>query len=311
VGTAYLELFVPPIHQPIPESATGQEVERRFTGRDGKSLWVSSRISVLRDAESNRLLGCMDVSRDISARKKAEQELHIAQRRVTQTARLAAIGELASGVAHHINNPLTAIIAEAHLLLQSLPAEHAGRESAQTIEQAGWRVQEAVQSLLDFSRPPSSTLENINVNHTIEEALTMVGDTIRASGIQLQIELGEGLASVYGNARQLGDLWVNLLLMARDATPEGTTPNGKIGLSSFNQPPNMVAVEISDDGKPIPAEDLEKLFKPDYFKPLGGRGTGIELSICQEIVRQHHGQITVESKPGHGTIFRVLLGGIS
>ncbi len=305
VRDAYLNTFTPPVSEPALEGSS-YEVERRYTTPGGYTLWVSSRVGMLRDYETGRVLGYMDVSRDITARKKAEQELRIAQMRIAQTSRLAAIGELASGVAHHINNPLTAIIAEAHLLLQSLPSEHPGRESAEMIEEAGWRVQQAVQRLLDFSRPASASLETVNLNQTIEDALALVGDHIRASGVNLQVNLGQNLPGVSGHPRQLSDLWVNLLLLARDATADGHAHTISISSRSEN---DKITVEVRDDGKQMADEELQKLFEPDFFEPLSGRGTGIEFVICHEIVRQHHGQINAQSTPGHGTIFYVTLGG--
>lgn len=303
----YQELFTPPVKQPPQNGTTGQEVERRYTTTDQGIVWVSSRVSVLRDYESGKLLGYMDVTRDTTARKKAEQELRIAQMRIAQSARLAAVGELASGVAHHINNPLTAIIGETHILLQNLADDHPARESVEIIKKAGWRVQEAVQQLLDFSRPQISALENLNVNRTIQDALALVGDPIRANGINLEVKLNEKVPHVYGNARQLSDLWVNLLLLARDATNEGNART--ISICSFPHNGKTALVEVHDNGVPISEEILPRLFKSDFLKPVNQRGTGIEFSICNEIVQQHHGQISAESDSQKGTTLRVILGG--
>ena len=212
-------------------------------------------------------------------------------------------------MAHHINNPLTSIIGEVHLLLQNLPKGDASYESAELIEKAGWRVQEAVQRILDVSRPAISTLENINVNKTIHDALTLVSDPIQANGIDLEIDLADDLPEVYGNARQLSDLWSNLLLLARDATSDGFPHT--IRISSQAESEKMVAVEVWDDGSVISKEDLARLFEPDFLKPVGERGTGVEFSICNEIVQQHHGQINATSDQQHGTILRVSLGGVA
>jgi signal transduction histidine kinase len=134
-----------------------------------------------------------------------------------------------------------------------------------------------------------------------------VGDHIQATGINLKVELAEDLPSVYGNARQLGDLWVNLLLFTRDTASDGLPHT--VCIRSKAESTNLVAIEIYDKGQTISAEEIEKLFDPDFYKLISGRGSGIELSICHEIVRQHHGQITIESDPVQGTTFRVLLGG--
>jgi two-component system NtrC family sensor kinase len=247
----------------------------------------------------------MDVARDVSNRKEIEAHLKAAQSRLTQSIRLASVGELAAGFAHHINNPLTTIIAEAQIMLHKMPADHPVQESAQAIERAGWRVQQAVQRLLDFSRPVPQTLESLSINHTIEEALALVGDHIRSKGITLQTQLAENLPEVRGDARQFQDVWVNLLLLARDAAiPDQPLT---ITVRSIPHTSGQVAIEVQDDGKLIPPEALNKLFEPNFFNPPGGRGTGLEFGICQEIVSQYNGQIVAESTNQHGTIIRVIL----
>jgi signal transduction histidine kinase len=106
-----------------------------------------------------------------------------------------------------------------------------------------------------------------------------------------------------GNARQLVDLWVNLLMLARDATNDGESH--RVQVRSEQARRGFIQVEIWDDGKPIPANELETMFEPNFLRPPGGRGTGVELNICQEIVRQHGGEICAQSIAGHGTVIRV------
>ncbi len=317
----FFNLFTPRVRVPGGEGTGGLRVERSFTKQDS-TIWVSSHVHSLRDHSSNgRLIGYMDVCRDITDRKQMEASVQAAQIQLIQAARLAAIAELASGIAHHVNNPLTTIIAETQLLKQHLrqvlPDEHPGRDAPTTystaaaldqvaaIEQAGWRVQRAVQQLLDFSQPSTNTLEQLNINHTIATALDLVGDQIRSLGVELDIQLSADLPDMRGNARQLIDLWVNLLMLARGATCDGQ--QHRISLQSWSPDSRTVSVEISDDGEPIPAEEVNSLFEPSFLKDLGRRGSGIELTLCQEIVRQHRGLITGESGEKDVTIFRVTL----
>jgi PAS domain S-box-containing protein len=334
VETCYLNAFNPQVRVPSPEGTNGLDIERRFRTRDDRIVWISSRLSTLRDfGAAGRLIGYMDVSRDITSRKKAEEErkqaeaslrqseaeliasnkalrekeaqIQAAQARLARSARQAAIGELASGVAHHINNPLTTVIAESQLLLLNLPGDHPARESAVAIEQAGWRVQRTVQQLVDFSQPTSDTLEKLSINDTITSALDLISDRIQSTGNRLEVDLEEGLPELQGNRQQLCDLWLNLLMLARDATADGQ-PH-KISIRSKITADGLVSVEVHDDGRPIPHEDMATLFEPDFIKSIGGRGTGIELNICQEIVRHHHGEINAESSPESGTSFYVNL----
>ena len=303
---AYMNFFTPPVIVPSGEGTGGLRIERSFKTQANNTVWVSSHVYALRDQSANgKLIGYMDVCRDITERKQMETRVQEAQIQLIQATRLAAIGELASGIAHHIYNPLTTIIAESQLLLHNLPVEHPGRDSAKAIEEAGWRVQRAVQQLLDFSQPPSNTLEILAVNDTIQVALELVGDQIRAQQVELVVNLEQNLPYLRGNTRQLVDLWVNLLMLAHGATSDGK-PHA-IHIRSKAPGQRSILVEISDDGQPIPATEMETLFEPGFMKDLGRRGTGIELTLCQEIVRQHRGEITAESNLNDVTIFRILL----
>jgi PAS domain S-box-containing protein len=312
VSENYLPSFTPPVILPGEGDTIGRYVERQCRTRYGQTIWVSARISTLYDARAgNQVVGYMDVSRDITPQKQMEAQIRGAQTHLIQAARLAMIGEMASGIAHQINNPLTTIIAEAQLLLRGLPVESTAHESAEAIQEAGWRLQEAVQRLLEFSRPAVATLEALSVNQTILRALLLVGAHIEAAGIKLESRLEQDLPAVLGNARQLEDLWVNLLLLARDAieavAPRRNSKAHSIHIRTRARSTGMVVVEVRDDGIPVPPDQLATIFEPNFIGPTSGRGTGMELSICREIVRQHGGQVTAESNSDRDTIFSVIL----
>jgi two-component system cell cycle sensor histidine kinase/response regulator CckA len=244
------------------------------------------------------------MGRDINDRKKMEAQLQAAQAHLVRAARLTTIGEMASGFAHQIYNPLTTIIADTQLLLRDLPpASPTGdaqpvRESAEAIQQAGWRLQQVVQRLMEFSRPPSEVKTSVSVNSTIQNALSLVNSHIEEIGCRIETKLSEGLPELRGNSSQLENLWVYLLLLARDACLDGQ--GNLIRAHSYTGPANTVFVEIHDNGTPIPADQLATIFEPNFVGPTNGRGTGMELSICREIVRQHNGQITADSRATDG-----------
>lgn len=262
--------------------------------------------------ERGKIFEFQSVGRDITDRKRMEAQIQAAQFHLVQAARLATIGEIASGVAHQIYNPLTTIIADAQILRRNLPPAQAGSdsvvaESAAAIEQAGWRLQQVIQRLMEFSRPANEDLAPLSVNETVQSAIALVHTSLESLGCRLELALGQNLPAVRGNPNQLESLWVNLLLLARDGLSARPPEGGEalIRVASEAGPHNTVIVEVSDNGLPIPEEQLMLIFEPNFVGPTTGRGTGMELSICREIVRQHNGQISAESYSGRDTILRV------
>lgn len=266
--------------------------------------WMQRTDRAIFDARG-RIFEFQSVGRDITERKRMEAEVKAAQTHLIQAARMATIGEVASGVAHQIYNPLTTIIADAQILLRSLAQDQPGRESAEAIEQAGWRLQQVVQRLMEFSRPPGEASEQFSITDSIRSALSLVSANLEAAGSRLQVDLDPDPAEMTGYRPQIEALWVNLLLLAKDAAEAGRAHT--IWVSSRLVPPDQALVEVSDDGRPIPPGQLAAVFEPNFLGPTSGRGTGIEYSICREIVRQHGGEISAESTPEPRTAIRVLL----
>jgi PAS domain S-box-containing protein len=300
---AYFAAFSPAVDAAADE-AVGNDLERQVRGPESTVIWISSRVTALNDERGQRI-GYMDVCRDITARKGLEAQIQATQLQLTQAARLSAIGELASGVAHQISNPLTGVIGEAQILLRELPPDHPARESAEAIERAGWRAQAVVKRLMEFSRPGTGTLGPRSVNETIEHALMLVQAHHRWIGFNLQVELAPNMPPVHGSARQMEDLWINLLLAARDtATGEGARC---LCVRSVLDEPATIRVSVRVDGVTLPPERLASMFEPNLLEPVHGLGQGLALAICREIVRQHQGSISATSDAEHGTTFNVLL----
>ncbi|OJX38317.1 MAG: hypothetical protein BGO78_09940 [Chloroflexi bacterium 44-23] len=257
---------------------------------------------------NSKIIDYQGVGRDIHQRKEIEHQLKSAQTHLAQTTRMAAIGELAASIAHQISNPLTTIIAEAQLLVNSIPNQKAEFESASAIVQAGWRAQNVIRELLKFSEAPKNNQEKLSINETIEKAVLLAGTHIQKSGSTLlNINLEPDLPLVCGNPQQLEDLWLTLLLLARNATLDDKKHS--VGIcSQFEPETEEVLVSIVDDGIPISPQLMEVIFEPQLVPHGQGRGTGIELSLCREIVRQHAGKISVKMKNGL-TIFEIRLPG--
>ncbi|MAT42965.1 MAG: hypothetical protein CL609_11525 [Anaerolineaceae bacterium] len=259
-------------------------------------------------SEGGLLREYQGVGRDITERKQMEDQIQSAQNHLAQNSRLSAIGQLASSVAHQISNPLTTIIAEAQLLTHNLVKDNENYESADLIIKAGWRAQYVIQELLMFSEPSKDTKEFLNVNETIQKAILLSEALIQANGkVELITNLQEPLPMIHGNLQQLEDLWITMLLLAKEGTKDGENHIIKIGTSPASDS-SGVMIEISDNGIPFSENEIDEIFEPKLIPAGIGRGSGIELSICREIVRQHEGNISVINKNGF-TIFNIYFPG--
>ena len=232
------------------------------------------------------------------------------QQQIAQTDKLAAVGQLAAGVMHEINNPLATIAA----CLEALTAraeELTGstrtgfEEYFRIMESELARCKRIVDGLLDFSRPKARHKKPVPINQIVEDALFLVKHHDRFKRIRLVRRLEERLPEVDANAEQLIQAFLTLMLNAIDAMEgEGTLT---VSTALNGDRPGEVCVDFSDTGVGIPGENLSKIFEPFFTTKVPGRGTGLGLSICYGIVAEHRGRIQVDSQPGRGTTFRVLL----
>ena len=270
--------------------------ESTYRRKDGSTFPVEINAKIVR-AQNGDPDGIQFFIRDVT-------ELRTAQAQLIRAARLSAVGELAAGVAHQINNPLTTVIADAQLLVKSLPHDHPGYSSAAAIFQAGWRAQRVVQRLLNFSRPDELAFTPTDLNESIMEAIDLIGAYFERDGIQMQVNLGKTLPLIPANGHQLEEVWINLLMNARDALRE--IQPAKITVTS-ELCDGYVEVKVNDNGHGIPASSRAQIFTPFFTTKEPERGNGLGLSVCQTIVRNHSGEILYESHEGKGTTFLVRL----
>ncbi|HEX7940536.1 MAG TPA: ATP-binding protein [Gemmatimonadaceae bacterium] len=229
-----------------------------------------------------------------------------AQERFAQAEKLAAIGTLAAGVMHEINNPLATIAACAESLELSLvdqpPALYDG---LRLIQSEVARCKGITDSLLDFSRPKATDKTRVDVNAAIERTLFVLKHHSRFKKLSVDTHLDPSLgAVVLANEEQLVQVFMALLLNAMDAMRE----RGTIELRTrWGAGAQSVVAEVVDHGEGIRRADLPKIFEPFYTTKPPGRGTGLGLSICYAIVAEHDGRIEVDSTPGEGSVFRIVL----
>jgi len=224
------------------------------------------------------------------------------ERAARQAEKLAALGTLAAGLAHELNNPIGIISTRAELLLldaqpRSLPDEVV--EDLQVIHRHSQRVARIAQGLLSFARSPSGQPGRVDLNRVVDETLLLVEKTILKEGVRIQRVLASELPPIWGDANALQQVVMNLLTNARDAVGAG----GEIVIETgvVAEPPGGVQLIVRDTGPGIPPEVLPRIFDP--FFTTKAEGTGLGLSISYGIVRDHRGTVDVRSTPGEGTTF--------
>ena len=246
-------------------------------------------------------------------------ELEEAQAQLLQSEKMSAIGQLAAGVAHELNNPLGGILGYAQIALEKMKkieaaspakAEIANYERYLTeIEKQARRCKNIVQNLLRFSRLPRRVeFELVDINRVITDTSTFVEHQMHMNQIDLKLELAPRLPQVLGNAGQLQQVFTNLIINAMHAS----SPGSEICIKTQSSPAlgefgGAVEVQFVDQGCGIPKENLKKIFEPFFTTKELGKGTGLGLSVSYGIIRDHGGEIRVMSTVGKGSIFTVVI----
>ncbi|MCE2401919.1 PAS domain-containing protein [Candidatus Poribacteria bacterium] len=257
--------------------------------------------AAVRDDEDN-YLGTVLVSRDVTDRKRMEQQLIFSEK-------MAAIGELAAGVAHEINNPLDGLL-NCILRIQRNPKNiEQTQEYLGLMEEAIRRIEATIGKLLDFSRPHELTLTAINLNDVVNETIGLIGYGASEKGIKIEKDFQDQIALIHGDKHLLEQVTLNLALNAITAMPDGGTllfQTGEIILDALIGKP-IVYVKVIDTGIGISESVQDRIFDPFYTTQITEKGTGLGLSVSDRIVRQHQGVIEVESEVGSGSTFTVKL----
>ncbi|RLB00902.1 MAG: PAS domain-containing sensor histidine kinase, partial [Deltaproteobacteria bacterium] len=212
--------------------------------------------------------------------------------------------EMAAGVAHEINNPLGGILIYASLLMEEIPPEDPKRADLERIVQEATRCKEIVKSLLEFARQSSPEMEPTDVNRAITDGLLFLENQATFHNIEIVKELDPSLPPVFGNAGQLKQVFMNIMINAADAMHG----HGTLTIRTHpSQDGREVVIEFTDTGEGIPEEVLPRIFDPFFTTKEVGKGTGLGLSMSYGIVKEHGGRIEVETEVGKGTTFRVML----
>jgi signal transduction histidine kinase len=235
-------------------------------------------------------------------------ELGRAQTRLVQSEKMAAVGQLVSGVAHELNNPLTTILGYSQLLVEGNETAEEIHDDAERIFNAAARSAEVVRSLLKFSRRQKPERVLTDVNEAVEEALSLRRYQFRVEGVELVCELDSSLPPVLASPHRLQEVVLNLVINGEQAMVDAFG-SGRLVVRTRARP-DAVRIEVEDSGPGIPDEIIDHIFEPFFTTKEVGQGTGLGLSICYGIVEEHGGRIWVETRQGeedHGSRFIVEL----
>jgi two-component system NtrC family sensor kinase len=253
--------------------------------------------------EKNEIFAVIHHMKDITEQVKMEVQL-------VQSAKLAAIGEMAAGVAHELNNPMTVIIGTAQLMLRETEEGKAESELLNDIVNCGLRCKKIIQNLLTFSRQDQYPLALTDINEEVGRVLSLIQYQINRNNIEIIQNLQPELPKITANGHHLQQVLINFLLNARDAL-DTVEREKKIEVqTSLNTGSNgqeQIVVTVKDNGIGIAPENLSKIFNPFYTSKEATRGTGLGLSVSLGIAEAHGGTITVESVPGEGSTFSMVL----
>ncbi len=280
--------------------------EDLFWRRDGSSFPVEYSSTPLRD-EEGRIVGSVVVFRDISARKAAEESARQYQQELAHVARLSTMGEMASGMAHELNQPLTAIATNADACLRLLESGGGSERVSDALETIGAQARRAgniIRQLRQFVRKETPELTLVDLNRLIEEVLTLMQPEIERFGIQVERELEPALAQVRAQPIQIDQVILNLVHNSIEAMAEGPSGTRRLWLRSRNRNDGQVEIEVADSGPGLAEEIRARLFDP--FVTSKARGMGLGLSISQGIIAAHGGGIRYHER-STGAAFRFTL----
>ena len=271
-------------------------VEYRTAHKNGGWRTVRANASPLTNAEG-RIIGVVASARDVTESKRLEQQL-------MQSEKLAAIGQMVSGVAHELNNPLTAILGISDLLLERT-AEDSSRRQLQLIHKQARKAAELVQGLLMFSRPSRHQSQHVSVTDLITRAVELQKADLDARGINVEVRAAPDLPQIQGDPQHMTQVFVNLLSNAGQAIAS-VSDHGQVAIQ-VNRLEGQQEILIDDDGPGIRSEIRSKIFDPFFTTHRTSGGSGLGLTICLVIVKEHGGSIEAQTSPTGGARFRILL----
>ena len=272
-------------------------LEIRVRHKLGEWRRIRFNFSPLADEKGN-IEGVVLSGRDVTDLKRLEEQL-------IQAEKLAAMGQMLAGVAHELNNPLTAILGVTELLRERQGEDDSTKRQLELTHRQARRAARIVQNLLEFSRPASPQKKPLDLSNLLERTLQLHEHSLRRNNVEVDFHLQPDLPGVIGDANQLIQVFLNLITNAEQAIRE-VRDAGRIQIRAGRNG-NQLAITVQDDGVGIRPESLPRIFDPFYTTKRPGGGTGLGLSICMSIIREHGGNIEAEILHAGGSAFTIYL----
>jgi PAS domain S-box-containing protein len=270
---------------------------------DGNPVWVE--LTAAAEREDDRALRVESLVRDVSERKKLDDETRDLYHQLLQAEKMAALGQTISGVAHELNNPLATVLSWAERLSQRSGLDDTVRRGLETIFSESERAARIVRNLLTFARKRQTTRAMVDVNQIVRETLALRAYEQRVSNIAVIDALAAGLPQVFADGYQIQQVLLNLIINAEQAML-ATNGRGTLVVRSWHDAEQeSVVIEVNDDGPGVPDQVQSKIFDPFFTTKDVGQGTGLGLTVAYAIVQEHGGRLHLESRPGTGASFYV------
>tara|TARA_B100001123_G_scaffold451072_1_gene626561 strand:+ start:1712 stop:3100 length:1389 start_codon:yes stop_codon:yes gene_type:complete len=275
----------------------------RLRRADNSSIWVevTATLHAPSDAGPARLDALL---RDVSERRKVEDQGRDLGNQMIQAEKMAALGQTVSGVAHELNNPLATILTWAERLA-ARPVEPKTKRGLETILSEAERAAKIVRNLLTFARKRNTTRALVDLNAIVRETFALRTHEQRLSNVSIIDALASGLPHVFADTHQVKQVLLNLIINAEQATLAANGRGILVARTWYDDTQGMVTLEINDDGPGIPKETQAKVFDPFFTTKTVGKGTGLGLTVAYAIMQEHDGEIRVSSTSESGASFLV------
>jgi PAS domain S-box-containing protein len=303
IGLRITEVFQPELLRALRELMARSEWQKgepvnvyKFRARaaDNRDLMLNISLAPLQ-SKTSEIEGTLVAIEDVTERIRLEEQLQ-------QSDKLSSIGLLAAGVAHEVNTPLTGISSYSQMLMQQIPETDPRHHLLDKIYRQTSRASSIVNNLLNFSRVSDARFVPVDLNHVLDDTIQLLEAQLRNSGIEVTCKYAGTLPPGTGNAAKLQQVFMNLILNARDAMPQG----GRLEIATTADDDSII-IRFRDTGSGIASEHLAKIYDPFFTTKQIGKGTGLGLAVSYGIIRDHGGDIIVESQEGEGTLFQITL----